>query len=45
MTDREFAESLEAIRARDQSGLIRIYNEYSAYLYQITVHSSSTFFR
>ncbi|MBQ6660742.1 MAG: sigma-70 family RNA polymerase sigma factor [Lachnospiraceae bacterium] len=35
MTDREFAESLEAIRARDQSGLIRIYNEYSAYLYQI----------
>jgi RNA polymerase sigma factor, sigma-70 family len=35
MTDREFADCLEAIRRREQDGLMRIYTEYSAYLFQV----------
>lgn len=35
MTDLEFADCLDAIRRRDQNGLMRIYNEYSAYLFQV----------
>ena len=35
MTDLEFADCLDAIRQHEQDGLTRIYNEYSAYLFQI----------
>ena len=35
MTDLEFAACIDAIRRREQSGLMRIYNEYSAYLFQV----------
>lgn len=35
MTDQEFADCIAAIRSRDQSGLVRIYEEYSAYLFQV----------
>ena len=37
MTDLEFSDCLEAIRKRNQDGLVRIYNEYSAYLFQVVL--------
>ena len=37
MTDREFSDSLDAIRNRRQDGLIRIYEEYHAYLFQVVL--------
>lgn len=37
MTDLEFSNCLEAIRKRNQDGLVRIYNEYSAYLFQVVL--------
>ena len=37
MTDREFSNCIEDIRQRRQDGLVRIYNEYSAYLFQVVL--------